>query len=245
MVGNIEAQFAVLEAIRHHAPRARVLIVGSCDEYGRVSPAENPVDETHSLRPETPYALSKVNQDLMGLQYATAHGMAIVRVRPFLQIGPRRPARFVAGSFGRQVAEIILGLRDPVIEVGRLDMVRDFTDVRDAVRAYASAAELGTPGEVYNIASGVGRPLRELLDCMLEQFGISAEIRPDPSRLRSGEASVLIGDANRLREQTGWRPTIEFETSARDTVRDWLDRLEERPTTDKETLRCPQRSSRA
>jgi len=245
MIGNIEAQYSVLEGVRRHTPHARVLVVGSCDEYGSVATADNPVDEAQPLRPETPYALSKVNQDLMGYQYAIEHGLQVVRVRPFLQIGPRRPDRFVAGTFARQVAEIVLGRREPVIDVGRLDMVRDFTDVRDAVAAYALALERGEPGEVYNIASGQGRPLRDLLDCMLDLSGIAAEIRPDPKRVRPGEASVLIGDARRLREQTGWRPRIEFEQSISDTLAYWLDRLENQPMTDKESARWPQRSSRA
>jgi GDP-4-dehydro-6-deoxy-D-mannose reductase len=225
VTANALMQYNVLEAVRRITPNARVVVVGSCDEYGDVAPDDNPIMETHELRPVTPYALSKVLQDLMGQQYAIAHGVHVVRVRPFLQLGPRRSDRFAAGSFARQIAEIELGLREPLIHVGNIDLQRDFCDVRDVARALALVAEAGIPREVYNIASGTAYTLRDLLTTMLDHAGVRAGIVPDEARLRSGEPLVLVGDSTRLREVTGWAPEIPFEQSAADTLSYWQVRL--------------------
>src|SRR5437763_163926 len=124
VTANALMQYNVLEAVRRVTPDARVIVVGSCDEYGDVAPDDNPITETQELRPVTPYALSKVLQDLMGQQYAIAHDLQVVRVRPFLQLGQRRSDRLAAGSFARQIAEIELGLREPIIRVGNIDLQR-------------------------------------------------------------------------------------------------------------------------
>ncbi len=218
---NTVAQYNLLEALVAFRPHAHVVVVGSCDEYGNVAPEQNPLDESQELRPASPYALSKVAQDLMGRQYAEVNGLHVVRVRPFLQIGPRRPSRFVAGSFARQVAEIAEGLRDPVIHVGNIDLLRDFTDVRDVARAYALLVDAGAPGEVYNIASGTSHSLRDLLHVMMRVSGVEAEIRQEPQLTRRQEPQLLIGDSSRLRALTGWEPAVSFEQSAADTLAYW------------------------
>lgn len=220
---NVAAQFQVLEALRQYAPTARVVVIGSADEYGR--PLRNPVDEDHPLQPATPYAVSKVAQDVMGYQYWAAHGVAVVRARPFLQLGPRRSDRFVAGSFARQVAEIEAGVRAPVIEVGTVDLRRDFSDVRDVGAALRALAERGRPGEAYNIGSGEGHTLRDLLDAMLADRGTETRLVVDPARLRTGEAPELVADTGKIRRDTGWEPSISFETSARDTLEWWRGRV--------------------
>jgi GDP-4-dehydro-6-deoxy-D-mannose reductase len=221
VTANTLMQYNVLEAVRRATPTARVVVVGSCDEYGDVAPDDNPITETQELRPVTPYALSKVVQDLMGQQYAIAHNLQVVRVRPFLQLGPRRSDRFAAGSFARQIAEIEIGNREPIIRVGNIDLQRDFCDVRDVARALALVAEAGVARAVYNIASGRAHTLRDLLTLMLERAGVEATIMQDETRLRSGEPLVLIGDATRLRAATGWTPQISFEQSAADTLSYW------------------------
>jgi GDP-4-dehydro-6-deoxy-D-mannose reductase len=221
IVQNTSMQYNVLEAVLAGCKDARVVVVGSCDEYGDVPPSANPVSETQELRPMTPYALSKVTQDLMGRQYASVQKLQVVRMRPFLQLGPRRAARFAVGGFARQIAEIELGARRPVIEVGNVDLVRDFTDVRDTVRAYSLVAQRGEPGEVYNVASGFGHTLREIIQVMLEDAGLEAEIRHQASLRREAEIPLLVGDASRLRSATGWSPEIPFERSVRDTLDYW------------------------
>jgi GDP-4-dehydro-6-deoxy-D-mannose reductase len=214
-------QMNLLEAVAAEAPQTRVLVVGSGDEYGHVEPSENPVSERQELRPLNPYAISKVAQDLMGYQYYASHGMHVIRVRPFVQIGPRRSDQFVAGSFARQVAEIQAGLAPAVIEVGNIDIERDITDVRDVVRAYSLLLDRGLPGEVYNLGSGRGTTIRQMLAAIMRAAGIEAEIRQEPQLRRTGEPVALIGDISKLEMATGWSPTISLQQSAADTFTYW------------------------
>lgn len=223
---NTAMQWNLLEAAAEGCPDARIVIVGSCDEYGNVLPADNPVNETCPLKPASPYALSKVVQDLMARQYAETHGLNATRIRPFLQTGPRRSARFAAGSFARQIAEIAAGLREPIVSVGSIDLLRDFTDVRDAVRGYGLIAERGVAGEVYNLASGIPHSLRDMLRVMLQTADVDAQLVHDPALAREGEAPLLVGDPSKFRAATGWQPEISFEASAADTVIYWLNRTQ-------------------
>jgi GDP-4-dehydro-6-deoxy-D-mannose reductase len=225
---NTTLQFNVLEAIRHEAPLARVVCVSSGDVYGGTPSAVSVHDETAEFRPRSPYALSKVAQDAMAGLYADVHGMHVVRVRPFLQIGPRRATSFAAGSFACQVAEIEAGLRPARMNVGNLDLRRDMTDVRDVARALVRALDQGEPGEVFNIATGESRSLRELLHTMLRNAGITVEIAHDDRLLRRCEPADIIGDARKLRARTGWRPLIAFEESAVDTLNYWRERVRNR-----------------
>jgi GDP-4-dehydro-6-deoxy-D-mannose reductase len=221
MDANARMQYNVLEGVVAITPETRVLVVGSSDEYGCVGVAENPVGEHQPLQPTSPYGLSKVVQDLMAAQYASTHGLRVTRVRPFHQIGPRRAPRFVAGSFARQIAEIEAGMREAVLTVGNLELIRDFTDVRDAVEAYMMVVERGDAGVVYNVATGTGRTIAKLLEAMLEVAGVQAEVRPDSGLSRTGEPAVITGDAGKLRRELGWQPAISFEQSAADTVNYW------------------------
>ncbi|HZT95492.1 MAG TPA: GDP-mannose 4,6-dehydratase [Chloroflexota bacterium] len=225
LISNLVMQRHILDAVAASAYGTRVVVVGSADEYGCVKRAENPVSEDQPLLPVSAYGLSKVGQDLMGYEFFAAHALPVVRVRPFLQIGPRRPDRFAAGSFARQVAEIEAGRREPRIDVGNIDQVRDMCDVRDVARAMRLAAESGQAGAVYNIASGEGHTHRELIRLMLEMAGVQAEIHEDRSRRRPVEPEVIIGDSSRLRADTGWSPAIDFRTSVRDTLEYWRERV--------------------
>lgn len=223
---NTRMQLNLLEAVSTHVPEARVLVIGSCDEYGYVTPDENPVDEQQELRPLTPYALSKVAQDLMGYQYYKSRGLNVIRVRPFVQVGPRRSDQFVAGSFARQVAEIEARKSAPIIEVGNVDLQRDITDVRDTVEAYALLIEKGQPGAVYNVGTGESSSLRELLMATMRAAGVEAEIRQNPVLRRTGEPPVLVSDSSRTRALTGWAPRISLQQSAADTLDYWRGRIE-------------------
>lgn len=218
---NAAMQFAVLEAVAAHSMETRVIITGSSDEYGLVAPADNPIDERQELRPLTPYALSKVVQDLMARQYVDTHGLDIVRTRPFGQLGPRRQPLFVAGNLARQIASIELGVRAPVVRVGNLRLRRDFVDVRDAAHALVLLARHGRSGEVYNIATGVPHTLREMVDTMIEAAEVDVEVVEDAGLLRPWEPELMVGDATRLRAATGWEPSLAFERSALDTLQYW------------------------
>jgi len=179
-----------------------------------------PLREDQPFRPTSPYAVSKVAQDLLGWQYFVSHGLPIVRVRPFSHIGPGQSDRFVVAAFSRQIAEIEAGLAEPVVRVGNLEAERDFLDVRDVVRAYVLALDRGDAGAVYNIGSGVPVRIRAVLDLLLESSPARVTVESDPARARPADVPLLVADSAALRDATGWRPAIPFERSVRDTF-DW------------------------
>ncbi len=218
---NIRAQLNILHTLARLDARPRVLVIGSADQYGAIRPDEVPVDESHPFRPDSPYSVSKIAQDMLGLQYYLSHGIPVVRVRPFNHIGPGQNKRFVAPAFASQIAAIEAGKADPVVYVGNLEARRDFTDVRDVVRAYYLALTRGRPGEVYNIGSGKAHSVRELLDLLLSLSPVAIEVRQDPARMRPVDVPVVICDAGKLRRDTGWEPAIPFEQSLRDVLAEW------------------------
>lgn len=221
LLDNAVGQLNVIRAILRHAPAARLLVVGSCLEYGLVRPDENPVDEKVMLRPADPYAVSKVTQDLMGYQYFASNELQAIRVRPFNHTGPRQREDFVASRFARQIAEIEANQRIPELQVGNLSAVRDFTDVRDMVRAYFLAATRGVPGEVYNIGSGAGRRVDEVLRTLAAFSQVYFTIREDPTRLRPPDVPSLVCNSAKFRAQTGWEPLIPFERTMHDLLNHW------------------------
>src|SRR5262249_44260745 len=209
---NVICQVNLLEGIRNLTAAARVLVVGTSEEYGLVFPEELPIRETNPLRPLSPYAVSKVAQDLMGYQYFKSYGLPIVRTRAFNHEGPRRGEPFVTSSFARQVAEIEAGLSEPTIYVGDLKPRRDFSDVRDVVRGYWQLLEHGEPGEVYNLCSGRSWAIQQVLEFLLEQSRVKGiVVQSDPTRLRPPDVMVLEGDASKMRKATGWAVEIPFE----------------------------------
>ncbi len=220
---NLRAQLSLMEAIVNSGTRPVVLIVGSNEVYGK--PLRLPVNEDHPFRPVTPYGVSKVAQDVMGLQYHLAFGIPVIRTRPFNHIGPRQGPGFVAADFARQVARIEAGLQEPVIRVGNLEARRDFTDVRDVVRAYYLASTRGHAGEVYNVGRGESHAIREILDILLDASRVPIQVEVDPERLRPSDVPEVICDADKLRHETGWAPSIPFEQSVLDTLQDWRGRV--------------------
>jgi len=225
---NITGQVNLFESIRSLGLDPVVQIACSSEEYGMVLPDEVPIRETNPLRPLSPYAVSKVGQDLLGYQYFKSYGLKAVRTRGFNHTGPRRGDVFVTSNFARQVARIELGLNEPVIRVGNLDAVRDFTDVRDMVRGYWLAVTKARPGEVYNIATGDGLTIRELLDKLVAMAQVEVRVETDPDRLRPSDVEILIGDSSKFRADTGWEPQISFEQTLRDTLDYWRQREERR-----------------
>ena len=169
--------------------------------------------------------MSKVGQDYLAYQYWMSYRLHTVRTRGFNHSGPRRGGLFVTSNFARQVAEIEKGLREPVVSVGNLDAVRDFTDVRDMVRAYWLALDHGEPGEVYNICAGRGYTIRQVLEILLGLTSVTVEVRVDPDRLRPSDVDILIGDCTRFRQVSGWAPTIPFEVTLKDVLEYWRQRI--------------------
>ncbi len=222
---NVLGQIHLLEAVRELGLSCRIQIAGSSEEYGLVHEDELPIRETNPLRPLSPYGVSKVAQDLLGWQYHRSYGLHIVRTRAFNHEGPRRGEAFVTSNFARQVAEMQLGRREPVLRVGNLEAIRDYTDVRDVVRAYVLALERGEPGEVYNICSGRGYRIAEIPEILREISGVDFRIEQDPARLRPSDVPILIGDSSKFRRQTGWEPEIPFRKTMEDLYNYWLQRL--------------------
>ncbi|MEO8503114.1 MAG: GDP-mannose 4,6-dehydratase [Acidobacteriota bacterium] len=222
---NLIGQINIFEAIRTLKLDPVVQIACSSEEYGLVLPDEVPIKETNPLRPLSPYAVSKVAQDYLAYQYFMSYGLRAIRTRGFNHTGPRRGEVFVTSNFARQVARIEAGLQEPIIRVGNLDSVRDFTDVRDTVRAYWLAVTKGKPGEVYNIATGKGITIRALLDKLLALSKIKVTVEVDPDRLRPSDVEVLLGDSSKFRADTGWEPRIPFDTTVRDLLDYWRDRV--------------------
>jgi GDP-4-dehydro-6-deoxy-D-mannose reductase len=225
LTNNIAAQLAILRGVQVTCPQARVLIVSSSEVYGRVDPARLPVNEDAPLGPLDPYAVSKVTQEMLGLQHYLAFDLPVVRVRPFNHAGPRQRPGFVVADFARQVALIEAGLSPLVIKVGNLAAVRDLSDVRDIVRAYVLALREGEAGAVYNVASGHGISMADLLQAFIDQAGVPIAKALDPARLRPIDRPLIIGDATRLRARTGWTPTIPLAQTVRDTLDYWRARL--------------------
>ena len=215
---NLRSQLNLFEAILASGLRPRVLVVGSAEEYGRTGVSNEPVAEARPLRPDSPYSVSKAAQDLLGLQYFLSHGLPIVRVRPFNHIGPRQSHKFVAAAFASQIAAIEAGQQPPVMQVGNLEARRDFTDVRDTVRAYALLLEHGQAGEVYNVGTGATRRIRDLLDVLLGLARVSIRVATDSGRLRPNDLPELVCDPSRLRAATGWEPRIAMEETLRDLL---------------------------
>ena len=218
---NLRAELNLLEAARHFRREIVILVVGSSEEYGVPEPGGLPQTEGSPLRPGTPYAVSKLAQDFLGLQYFLAHGMPIVRVRPFNHTGPGQSPRFVVPAFAQQIAAIEFGLQEPIIKVGNLDAIRDFTDVRDIVRGYHLAVTQGVPGEVYNLASGRPQSVREMLETLLGLSQVEIRVELDPVRFRPLDIPAVYGSAEKFRLQTGWRPEIPFEQTLHDTLDYW------------------------
>jgi GDP-4-dehydro-6-deoxy-D-mannose reductase len=218
---NIMAQLRLFQAMIDYHIDARVLAISSAEVYGQIQPDDLPLDEDTPLRPLSPYAVSKVAQDLLGLQYHLSHKLDVVRVRPFNHIGPRQNDRFVTSSFAQQIAAIEHGKRPPILNVGNLTAQRDFTDVRDMVRAYGLAVEAGVAGQVYNIGSGKAVSIQQVLDMLLASSTVPIAVQPDPERMRPSDIPVIVCDAHRFQAQTGWQPRIAFEQTLQDILNDW------------------------
>jgi GDP-4-dehydro-6-deoxy-D-mannose reductase len=221
LVTNIVGQLNIFEAVRKTGLQPLIQLACSSEEYGLVHDHELPITEDNPLRPLSPYAVSKVGQDLLGYQYFMSYHMPIIRTRGFNHEGPRRPPVFVLSDFARQVTEIERGVRPPVLRVGNLDAQRDFTDVRDMVRGYWLALEKGRPGEVYNLCSGHSYSVREVLDLLLGFTKLKIKVEQDPRRLRPSDVPVLRGDCTKFTRETAWQPEIPFEQTVEDTLAYW------------------------
>ena len=222
---NLWGTFHLLEALREKGFSGRFLFVGSGDQYGRVEETDLPIRETQPFRPRNPYAASKAAAELLCYQYSETYGFDVILARSFNHIGPGQSPRFVVSDFARQVAEIELGLREPVLAVGNLEVTRDFLDVHDVVDAYRALLERGRKGEVYNVCSG--HEIR-LLDLVTTLTGFSHHpivIQVDPSRFRPSDTPRLCGSHDKLTQHTGWQPQREILASLAEVFAYWKEEL--------------------
>jgi GDP-4-dehydro-6-deoxy-D-mannose reductase len=208
----------LFSAVRRHRPRCRVVTVGSADAYGLIDPTDLPIRETCSFRPLSPYGASKAASDLLGHQWARAYGLDIVRVRPFNHIGPGQRSVFVCPDFAQQLVAIERARQRPEVAVGNLDVVRDFTDVRDVVAAYGAALDGGEAGEAYNICTGVGHTVREMLDTLIELSGLEVKVSVAPERLRETDVPAVVGSYEKLNARTGWSPRYAWRQTLADVL---------------------------
>jgi GDP-4-dehydro-6-deoxy-D-mannose reductase len=217
---NLGGALNLLEAVKASGLKPRVVLVGSGVSYGDPAPEDLPVSERCPLRPNNPYAASKAAADLLGVQHFLAHDTDVVAVRPFNHAGPRQSSSYVLSALARQVAEVEAGRR-PRVEVGNLEVVRDFTDVRDVVRGYRLLVERGAAGEIYNLGTGVGVKIADALRMLAALAGRPVEVYVDPARVRPVDQPRLVADPSKLRAATGWSPVFPIEQTLGDMLDYW------------------------
>jgi GDP-4-dehydro-6-deoxy-D-mannose reductase len=226
---NLLGQVNLMDGLRRLGLAASVHIACSSEEYGKVSQDKMPLAEDAPFNPCSHYAVSKVAQETLGLMYHQAFGWRVLVTRGFNQVGPGQSADFVVSSFARQIALVEAGRCAPVIKVGNLEARRDFTDVRDTVRAYRMVMEKGLAGSSYNVCSGEARPIADILEMLLSMSEIGIGVERDPERQRPSDIPLMIGDNAKLRAETGWEPEIKLEQTLRDTLDFW--RIQQRGQT--------------
>ena len=223
---NIKGCINLLEALKDLDYKPRTLLIGSGEEYGHIKAGECPIIEDNVLRPGNIYAATKSCQNMLGKIYSDAYGIDVMMVRAFNHIGPNQTPIFVVADFCKQVADIEKGLKEPVINVGNLSAKRDFTDVRDVVRAYALLVKMGQRGETYNVGSGHALPISEILDKIDALSDCDIKVEVDPDRLRPVDVPIIEPDITKINQATGWKPEISLDTTIEETLNYWRRREE-------------------
>lgn len=218
---NIKGSVNVMDGVRELFYKPRVLLIGSGEEYGHVNSGEIPIVEDTLLRPGNIYAATKACQNMIGSIYARAYDMELMMVRAFNHIGPGQAPMFVVSDFCKQVAEIEKGLREPVMMVGNLTAKRDFTDVRDVVKAYVKLIEFGQSGETYNVGNGNAQAIQDILNLIVSMSDKKIDVRTDPNKIRPVDVPIIEADITKLNQLTGWRPQIPLEQTIRETLDYW------------------------
>jgi GDP-4-dehydro-6-deoxy-D-mannose reductase len=225
VLNNLSLLLNVLEAVRKNSLSPRILMVGSSEVYGPVTEQDLPLRETYPAHALNPYAAARAAQENLAGIYPTGYHIPVVSTRSFNHIGPGQDARFVVSSIAKQVAEIARGKREPVLTIGDGSIIRDFTDVRDVVEAYLMLIERGRPGELYNICSGTGRKIADIVAALLSIGGVSAAIRSSADLMRPQDNPMVIGSNEKIRHEIGWQPRIPFEESLRAVYEYWYSRV--------------------
>ncbi len=218
---NVLSQINIFEALRELGLSARVVVAGSSEEYGLVNESDLPVNEKCCFNPLSTYAVSKVSQDMLAYQYYKSYDMDIVRVRSFNLTGPGRPPIYALSSFAYQIAEIEKEKSKNIISVGNLDVKRDYTDVRDAVKGYYEIALKAKPGEVYNLCSGRAHNLKDLLNILISFSTTELNVEIDKLKYRPSDLPIMLGDNTKIKTEIGWIPEIDIHTTLKDLLDYW------------------------
>jgi GDP-4-dehydro-6-deoxy-D-mannose reductase len=219
---NVDSQLNLFTSLLENKMLdTKILLITSADVYGLITPEDLPVDEETPFRPANPYAVSKITQDYLGQQFYLSYKLPVIRVRPYNHIGTRQSPKFVVSDFAKQTAEIEKNKREPILMVGNLESRRDFTDVRDIVRAYVAALEKGDVGDVYNIGSGVSHSVSEILDMLLSLSTTKIEVKIDHARFRPAEVPEVVCDVSKFHGKTGWKPEISLDQTIKETLDYW------------------------
>lgn len=218
---NIKGSVNLLEAVRELNYKPRIMLIGSGEEYGHILPSETPIKENTITRPGNIYAATKACQNMLGKVYADAYQMDIVMVRAFNHIGPKQAPLFVVADFCKQVAEIEMNFHEPIMMVGNLSAKRDFTDVRDVVRAYSLLIQNGVPGETYNVGSGTAIAIEDILKKILSYSNADIEVKIDGNKLRPVDVPIIEADIQKLQDCTGWERTIDLDKTIMDNLEYW------------------------
>ena len=222
LMNNISLQINLLEAVRkYNLLKTKILVISSADIYGLVKKENLPIDEQTPMTPTSPYSVSKIAQDFLGLTYFLSYKLKIVRMRPFNHIGPRQSPNFVVSTFAKQIAEIEKNKREPILHAGNLDTKRDFTNVKDIVRAYALAVEKGVDGEAYNIGTGTSHKISDILNRLVSMSSKNIKIKKEKSLFRPSDNPELLCNADKFRKLTDWKPEISIDTTLNDTLDYW------------------------
>ncbi len=218
---NVKGCVNVLDSIRDLDYKPRTLLIGSGEEYGHIREGECPINEENNVRPGNIYAATKSCQNMLGKIYADAYDLDIIMVRAFNHIGPNQAPMFVVSDFCKQVADIEKGEKEPVMYVGNLSAKRDFTDVRDVVKAYALLVEKGVRGETYNVGTGHALPIQDILDQIISLSDKQIEVKVDPNKLRPVDVPIIEPDITKINAQTGWKPQIPLKQTLEETLNHW------------------------
>ena len=222
---NLMGTFYLFEAVRKYSPQSRVLFISSCDVYGILSPIEEALKEDHPTPPVSPYAFTKISGEILSQFYVNIEDLDIVISRSFPHTGPGQSTDFVFSDWAFQIAQIEKGSNDPLLKVGNLDVRRDYSDVRDVVKAYALLLERGKKGEIYNVCSGRADSLKDNLDLLLSLSSKDIRIEVDPQKLRKADIPLVLGDNEKLFKETGWKPEMPLEQTLKDLLDYWRERV--------------------
>lgn len=222
---GFHGMFNLLTALQQINFKGRLLNISSSEVYGQPDVEHLPMTEQTPIKPMSPYSVVKIAVEALCYQWSQSEGMDIVTARPFTHVGPGQSDRFALSSFAKQIAEMQINRRNPDICVGNLGATRDFTDVRDVVKAYDLLLKFGKTGEIYNICSGREIKVEALLDKMISGSGLNIVVREDEALLREVEQQRIFGSNEKLRNQTGWLPEISIDQTLQDMVSDWKNRL--------------------